>query len=169
MWKPRTWTAVFFGILWVGAALAGERLHNERNITMKSAMVAVRAAVDACKEKGWLVSATVVDRSGVVTAVARADGAGPHTLDSSRRKAYTAASLRLGTTKAEAIARNNPDALSLRDIDGFLLLGGGLPIRRGGEVVGGIGVGGAPGGEKDDFCAGAGLSTIGAGKKAGGR
>lgn len=167
MGKSRSGAAVLFAVLWAGAAPAGERLHGERNIPLESAMVAVRAAVDACKEKGWLVSATVVDRSGVVTAVARADGAGPHTLDSSRRKAYTAASLRLGTTKAEAIARNSPGALSLRDIDGFLLLGGGLPIRRGGEVVGGIGVGGAPGGEKDDLCAReglqAGLSAIGSG------
>ena len=103
---------------------------------------------------------TVVDRAGHVTAVARADGAGPHTLDSSRRKAYTAASLGIATTQAEAIARHDPAASSLRDIEEFLLLGGGLPIRAGGELVGAIGVGGAPGGEKDDMRATAGIAKI---------
>jgi len=46
--------------------------------------------------------------------------------------------------------------------DTILILGGGLPIEIGGEVVGGIGVGGAPGTHLDDACAQAGLASIGA-------
>jgi uncharacterized protein GlcG (DUF336 family) len=48
----------------------------------------------------------------------------------------------------------------------ILILGGGLPIEIGGEVVGGIGVGGAPGGHLDAACAQAGLDSIGATIKA---
>jgi uncharacterized protein GlcG (DUF336 family) len=45
-------------------------------------------------------------------------------------------------------------------IDGLLILGGGLPIRVGDEVIGGIGIGGAPGGHLDDQCAEAGIARI---------
>jgi uncharacterized protein GlcG (DUF336 family) len=44
----------------------------------------------------------------------------------------------------------------------MLLLAGGLPIKIGDDMVGGIGVGGAPGGHLDAACAQAGLDSIGA-------
>jgi uncharacterized protein GlcG (DUF336 family) len=60
----------------------------------------------------------------------------------------------------------NPGAQGLRDMnDRILILGGGLPIDMGGEIVGGIGVGGAPGGHLDEACAQAGLDSIGAAPK----
>jgi len=46
--------------------------------------------------------------------------------------------------------------------DSILLLGGGFPIRIRGEIVGGIGVGGAPGARLDEGCARAGLQAVGA-------
>jgi uncharacterized protein GlcG (DUF336 family) len=93
----------------------------------------------------------------------RADGAGPHTVDSSRKKAYTAASLRRSTTELAELINKVPTLQALRDMnDQVLVLGGGLPIEIGGEVVGGIGVGGAPGAHLDDACAQAGLDAIGA-------
>jgi uncharacterized protein GlcG (DUF336 family) len=56
-----------------------------------------------------------------------------------------------------------PVLQALRDInDQVLMLGGGLPIEIDGEIVGGIGVGGAPGAHLDDACAQAGLDAIGA-------
>jgi uncharacterized protein GlcG (DUF336 family) len=56
-----------------------------------------------------------------------------------------------------------PTLQALRDVnDQMLMLGGGLPIEFGGEIVGGIGVGGAPGAHLDDACAQAGLDVIGA-------
>lgn len=54
----------------------------------------------------------------------------------------------------------------LHDMNGEILIpGGGLPIEFGGEVVGGIGVGGAPGTHLDDACAQEGLDAIGAAPK----
>jgi uncharacterized protein GlcG (DUF336 family) len=95
--------------------------------------------------------------------MARADGAGPHTVDSSRKKAYTAASLLRPTTELAELVNKVPTLQALREMnDQVLLLGGGLPIEIGGEIVGGIGVGGAPGAHIDDVCAQAGLETIGA-------
>jgi len=108
----------------------------------------------------------VVDRAGVLRGMTRADGAGPHTVESSRKKAYTAASLRRPTTELAELINKVPTLQALRDMnDQVLILGGGLPIEIGGEVVGGIGVGGAPGAHLDDACAQAGLDAIGAAPK----
>jgi uncharacterized protein GlcG (DUF336 family) len=98
--------------------------------------------------------------------MSRADGAGPHTVDSSRKKAYTAASLRRPTTELAELINKVLTLQALREMnDQIIILGGGLPIEIVGEVVGGIGVGGAPGAHLDDACAQAGLDAIGAASK----
>jgi uncharacterized protein GlcG (DUF336 family) len=124
---------------------------------------AIQASLDACTKDGYRVSVSIVDRAGVLRAMARADGAGPHTVDSSKKKAYTAASLRRSTTELAELINKLPTLQALRDVnDQMLMLGGGFPIEFGGEIVGGIGVGGAPGAHLDDACAQAGLDAIGA-------
>ncbi|UXR64817.1 heme-binding protein [Bdellovibrio bacteriovorus] len=142
----------------VPAPTAG--LKFEATISMSLAEEAAREAVANCATKGYQVAATVVDKAGDIKALFRADGAGPHTVDASRRKAYTAASAKNGTSAMLATSQSNPAAQNLGDIDGFLLLGGGLPIRAGSIVIGAIGVGGAPGGPLDDQCAQAGIDKI---------
>ena len=132
----------------------------ERNISAGLAAEAAAAAVEACAGRGFRVTAAVVDRSGVLKALLRGDGAGPHTVSSARAKAYTAASMRANTTQILENVRTNPGAARLVDIEGFLIVGGGMPIRVGDEVVGAIGVGGAPGGHLDDQCAEAGIARI---------
>lgn len=139
---------------------AAQGLVTERNISALLAAEAAAAAVETCAARGHRVTAAVVDRSGVLRALLRADGAGPHTVASARAKAYTAASMRTGTSQVLETVRTNPGAARLPDIEGFLVVGGGLPIRAGEEVVGAIGVGGAPGGHLDDQCAEAGISRI---------
>jgi uncharacterized protein GlcG (DUF336 family) len=103
-----------------------------------------------------------VDEDGVVKALLREDGAGAHTIDSSRRKAYTAASLRQPTEKLAQLIAQKPHIQALKDMnESILILGGGLPIKIAGEVIGGIGVGGAPGATLDEACARAGLESLG--------
>lgn len=142
---------------------AADELPKEAVLPMGMAGKAMQASLDACKKDGYRVSVSVVDRAGVLRAMARADGAGPHTVDSSRKKAYTAASLRRPTTELAELINKVPTLQALREMNNeVLLLGGGLPIEIDGEVVGGIGVGGAPGAHLDDACAQAGLAAIGA-------
>jgi uncharacterized protein GlcG (DUF336 family) len=144
------------------AALADE-LPREAVLPLTMATKAATAALDKCTKDGYRVSVTVVDRAGILRTMMRADGAGVHTVDSSRKKAYTAASLRRPTSEFAELIVKNPGLQGLRDMnDNILILGGGLPIEIGGEVVGAIGVGGAPGGHLDDACAQAGLDAIGA-------
>lgn len=145
---------------------ASDELPKEAVLPMGMAGKAIQASLDACNTAGYRVSVSVVDRAGVLRAMARADGAGPHTVDSSRKKAYTAASLRRPTTELVELINKVPTLQALREMnDQVLMLGGGLPIEIGGEIVGGIGVGGAPGAHLDDACAQAGLDAIGAAQK----
>jgi len=147
-------------------APAADDLPKEAVLPMSMASNAIQASLDACKKDGYRVSVSIVDRGGVLRAMSRADGAGPHTVDSSRKKAYTAASLRRPTTEMAELINKVPTLQALREMnDQVLILGGGLPIEIGGEVVGGIGVGGAPGAHLDDACARAGLDAIGAAPK----
>jgi len=147
-------------------SMSADELLKESVLSLGTANKAIHAAVDACKKDGYRVSVSVVDRAGVLRAMGRADGAGPHTVDSSRKKAYTAASVRRPTSELADLIMKVPTLQALREMNGeILILGGGLPIEIGGEVVGGIGVGGAPGAHLDDACAQDGLDAIGAAHK----
>ncbi len=107
-----------------------------------------------------IAGATVVDRAGTVRAVQRADNAGPHTLEASRLKAYTSASAKNSTLAMMEGAQKNPAAANLVHIPGYLLLGGGVPVKVGNEVIGAVGVGGAPGGHLDEQCAVAAIAKV---------
>jgi uncharacterized protein GlcG (DUF336 family) len=126
-----------------------------------TALELASAALARCQEDGYRVSVAVVDRSGVLKAFVRDDGTGPHTVGSSQRKAYTAASLGRPTGELAAAIAENPAIEGLRDMDdNLLILGGGLPIVVNEVNVGGIGVGGAPGGQFDEACAQAALDSV---------
>lgn len=143
-----------------------EDLPREAVLPLALANKAASAAVEKCKQDGYKVSASVVDKAGILRAFQRADGAGPHTVDSSRKKAYTAASLGRTTSELGELVVKMPHLQAIGKMnENIIILGGGLPIQFGNEVVGGIGVGGAPGTQFDDACAQAGLDAIGAAQK----
>ena len=151
---------------WSGVTKAADELPKESVLPTALAGKAVQAALDFCKKDGYRVSASVVDRAGILRGMLRADGAGPHTVESSRKKAYTAASLRRATSDLADMIAKQPALQALREMnESILMAGGGLPIEIAGEVVGAIGVGGAPGTHLDDACAEAGLDAIGAASK----
>jgi len=124
------------------------------------ALEAMGAAVEACKAQGWAESAVVVDASGARQAMLRGDNAGVHTLDSAFGKAYTSASFKAPSGAVGERLLGTPSAAQLQHLPNVLLVGGGLPIKIGDEVVGAIGAGGAPGVDKDEACAKAGIDKI---------
>lgn len=145
------------------SALMAQDLPTAPYLPLDMAQTAARAALDACTAEGHNVTVTIVARSGVTSVVLRADNAGPHTVGSSTGKAFASASLGRDTAGlAEFIAANAQND-GLRDMDARLVIqAGGLPIKIGGALVGGIGVGGAPSGDVDTACARKGLDAIGA-------
>lgn len=135
----------------------------QQGLTLNLSITAAMAAIKQCTKDGFKVSVAIVDQSGLLKVQLKADGASPHTLDSSRRKAYTANSLRGPTQNFAELMVKNPELHGLaRMNEHILLLGGGFPIKMGGEVVGGIGVGGAPGTKFDEVCASAALKVLNA-------
>ncbi len=166
---PRQWLRVFFVVSCVfflpGPEIGwgNNELPQETVLPLELALKAAKGALAKCEEGGYRVSVAVVDRGGNLKVLLRGDGAGPHTQDSSTRKAYTASSIRRSTQElAELVVKvPNLHALGIMN-ERILILGGGLPLVLGNEVLGGIGVGGAPGTQFDESCALAGLTSIGA-------
>jgi uncharacterized protein GlcG (DUF336 family) len=148
---------LFAGCCCLNIANAAE-LPTRSYLPLSLANQAVMTAVAVCKKNGFSVTATVVDANGLVRAVARDDLAGAHTIDSSRLKAFTAQALGPtfnvpNTGEIAAKAQATPSGQALSVIPGFLLFAGGVLIKVHDQVVGGIGVGGAGNGDKDQVCA----------------
>ena len=131
----------------------------EKNISMGLALAIIQGALEQCTKDGYKVSVTIVDRSGNVAAQVRGDGTSPHTMEFSRLKAYTA---RIRNQPSLQVMKllEDPANSYIRQIPGLVGVGGGVPIHAGNEVIGGVGVSGAPGGEKDEVCANAGLAKV---------
>ena len=137
-----------------------EAVRSEKNMSLELANQIASAGVAACAANGYNVTVTVVDRAGSVRAVQRADNAGPHTLGASQQKAFTSASAKNNTSAMLETSQKNPGAATLGNIPGFLLLGGGVPVKVGTEVIGAVGIGGAPGGHLDEQCAVSALDKV---------
>ena len=131
----------------------------EKNVSMAMAMAIIQGTLEQCTKDGYKVSITIVDKGGNVAASIRGDGTNPHTMEFSRLKAYT--SRTRGQTSLEFMkVIADPANAYLRQIPNVVGVGGGVPIKVGNEIIGGVGVSGAPGGEKDEVCANAGIAKV---------
>jgi len=150
-----------FSLTLSAAATANSQaVYTEKNMSLELANQIASASVAACAANGYAVAATVVDRACAVRVVQRADNAGPHTLASSQQKAFTSASAKNTTLAMMEGAQKNPAGANLVYIPGYLLLGGGMPVKVGNAVIGAVGIGGAPGGNLDEQCAVAALDNV---------
>jgi uncharacterized protein GlcG (DUF336 family) len=131
----------------------------EKNVSMAMSLAIIQGALEQCTKDGYKVSVTIVDKSGNVAAQLRGDGTGPHTMEFSRLKAYTSRT-RNQTSLQTMKMLEDPANAFIRQIPGVVGVGGGVPIRAGNEVIGAVGVSGAPGGEKDEVCANAGIAKV---------
>jgi len=101
----------------------------------------------------------VVDRDGETIVAIRGDNAAPHTMENARRKAHTAMSFRTSTTEyAKRFADNNPVVRQQVTLPNVIAIPGGMPIKFGEEVIGGVGASGSPG--VDEPCVQAGLDKV---------
>lgn len=147
-------------VLSVSARADEESLVSYQNMTPETALKLARAALEDCREKGFQVAVAVVDRSGQLQVLLRDRYAGPHTISTARRKAWTAVSFRTDTLAMAELTEAGKEASGVRFVDEAMMVGGGIMVRAAGSVVGGVGVSGAPGGEADDECAKAGIAAV---------
>ena len=119
------------------------------------------AALAACREAGYQVGVTVVDRFGLPQVFVRDRFAGAHVYETSRRKAWTAVSFRTNTSELAVATAAGTISSGIRHLSEALPLGGGLVVYEGGgSIVAGIGVSGAPDPGLDDTCAEAGIAAV---------
>lgn len=137
-----------------------QTLVTERSISQAAANTAALAALEHCRKDGFRVTVTVLHRSGQTAVVLRDDGAGLHTAENSLRKAYTSLTFRTASGEFGKRITANAQSVGMLSLDKVTTVEGALPILAGQEVVGSIGVSGAPGGDKDAVCAKAGIDRI---------
>jgi uncharacterized protein GlcG (DUF336 family) len=142
---------------------AAQGLVTQKALSMEMAQAVVQGTVERCRADGFSVSVSVIDVSGLLKAFVRDDGNnGPHTIDLSRRKAYTALTFasRWATSLEAAKAWGHALGSPMPNVEGTTGLGGGVPIKVGEVTIGAVGVSGAVGGDKDEICAKAGIAKI---------
>ncbi len=124
------------------------------------AIEAAQGAMAACRDMGFQVAVSVTDRFGIVQVTLRDRLAGPHTPDTAYRKAWTAVSFRSDTLELAKLVETG-NAWAIRNVTNALPLGGGVRIVAGdGDMVGAIGISGAPSGSADESCSKAGIAVI---------
>jgi len=131
-----------------------------RQLTPDTALKAAQAALAKCRAEGYQVAVAVVDRAGITQVLLRDRFAGPHTVEISANKAWSAVSFRTSTSEIEKSSRPGESRSGVRHFPRLVAFGGGLMIEAGGSILGGIGVSGAPGGAADEACAAAGIKAI---------
>ena len=146
-------------LLVFGASAHAQRPQLEKNVSMKMALMIIEGAIEQCTKDGHKVSVVIVDRVGNVAASLRGDGTKPHMVEFARLKAYTAVTNPRGMTSLEFknLAEERPH---LKQIPNVVFVGGGVPIKAGIEMIGAVGVSGAPGEELDEVCANAGIAKV---------
>jgi uncharacterized protein GlcG (DUF336 family) len=141
------------------AAPADAALIMRKNLSHDMALAIAEGALQACKAMGYATSAVVVDRDGETLVAMRGDDASIHTLENARRKAYTANTFKQPTADyAKKLQDPNSVAHQQVTLPNVIAIDGGLPIKAGSDVIGGVGVSGSPG--VDSKCSQAGLDKV---------
>jgi len=146
-------------LLAVLATPADAELLARKDLSMETALTIATTAIETCKGQGYRVSATVVGRNGEILVQLRGDNTGPHTIENSFRKAYTARTFRVPSGEIVERLKKDP-SLGLIHLTNVIANQGALPIKVGDEVIGAAGASGAPGGEKDEACVKAGIDKV---------
>jgi uncharacterized protein GlcG (DUF336 family) len=151
-----------FTLCTIPAPSFAQGLITQKALSLEMAQAVVQGTVEQCRKDGFRVSVSVIDAAGLLKAFVRDESTGPHTIDTSQRKAYTALTFasRWATSLEAANAWGHKLGSPMPNVEGTTGLGGGVPIKVGDVTIGAVGVSGAVGGDKDEICAKAGIAKI---------
>ncbi|KVV15340.1 hypothetical protein AP058_01006 [Flavobacterium sp. TAB 87] len=136
-------------ILFISCNLSAQYVEKLSSLNQAGALKLAEMANVEAKKLDKNVSIAVLNSSGVVLLLLKADNVGPHNTEASRRKAYTSLSTKTASYILMKNATTTEDAKNLNTLPELLLLGGGVPIWQNGELVGSLGVSGGGSGEND--------------------
>ncbi|WP_083007491.1 GlcG/HbpS family heme-binding protein [Halomonas sp. GT] len=140
-------------VLLAGSVLADTGPLQQQTLSLDLANRLVNATLEACHADGRTAVVAAVDRGGNLVALQRDDNIGPHNTLAAQRKAFTSLSTGSTSRALSEHARQDPESANLNTLDELLLLGGGVPLRIEGELIGALGVAGAGGSAIDEGCA----------------
>lgn len=147
-------------IPWAATARAQDATFATKSLTLETAQKAAQAALKKCRDDGFQVAVAVVDRSGLTQVMLRDRFAGPHTPSMAEDKAWSAATFRTNTADLDRVTQPGMQQSGIRHRPRVVVVAGGMIIEGAGSLLGAIGVSGAPGGDRDDLCAKAGIAAI---------
>ena len=132
----------------------------KHSISYELAQAMVNAALAKARELSVTENVTILDDGGKLKAFGRMDGTSIPTIEISQRKAYTAL-FGVSTQDFFNFIQGDPSLLAgIPTLPRVAAWGGGFPIKVDGEIVGAIGVSGAPKVENDVDCARAALALV---------
>lgn len=150
--------ALIAGVIAMSASsAAAQGVVMQKTLSLGLAKTIAEAAFAECHAKGFHTSVAVVDRAGQIMVILRDEQSSAQTAEMARRKAYTARMFRM--TSMDWAKRTAPGEVyaAQRDVAEVLALAGGVPIKSGDDVIGGVGSSGSSL-EQDDACAKAGVA-----------
>jgi uncharacterized protein GlcG (DUF336 family) len=132
----------------------------KHSISFELAQKMVNAAVAKARELGVSENVVILDDGGNLKAFGRMDGAPLPTIEMAQNKAYTAL-FGVSTQDFFNFIQGDPSLLAgVPTLSRMAAWGGGFPIKVNGELVGAIGVSGAPAVQNDVDCASAALALV---------
>lgn len=147
------------GLAW---AAPPDTLPSRHVLPSSLALEAARVAMASCAAQGFAVAVAIVDRKGELALLAADPDVSPVSVELSQRKARTAALFNARSVEIGQRFQANPGfAQGMAAVDPRLAgAQGAAPIRVGSELIGAMGISGAPGGDKDEACVQAGIAAI---------
>lgn len=141
-------------------AFAAEGVVTYQSIAPDVAFDLAHAALQRCRKDGFQVAVVVMDRFGQPLVMLRDRFAGLPAPDIAADKAWTAISFHANTSDLAKSVEAGKLPIGRAGLPRVVMVAGGVTIESGGALLGAVGVAGAPGGDKDEQCAQAGVDAI---------
>ena len=155
---PMMIRSLVFAALASTVAIPATAQSQRKEVSYAVAKTIAEAAIEDCKNRGYAVSVVVVDHGGNTVVAMRADNASVHTMENARRKAYTAMTFKMTTEDFVKDMAKRPVRREQTTLPNVIAIGGGVPLKIGKDVIGGVGLSGSPG--VDEPCVMAGINKV---------
>jgi uncharacterized protein GlcG (DUF336 family) len=135
------------GVFWLNVRLSDTLQEGDFMITLEQAKKIIAAGEREAQKQGQPMNIAVVDAGGNLVAFERMDGAWLGSIDISQKKAWTSRAFDIDTKTLSTLTQPGNDfyGLHVSNNGKVMIFAGGVPLKRNGVVIGGVGVSGGSG------------------------